>query len=217
MKIHKEGYLPIAITFAIVGILLALFRTFAFAVFGFVVLSTLLFIFLFLVIRFFRVPKRRINRVPDGIISPADGQIVIIEKCLENEYFKEERMKISIFMSINNVHVNNYPIDGKVTYVCYHPGKYLVAKLPKASFDNEHNTVVVQKDDEKVVLFRQIAGLIARRIVSYAQVGKEVNQGEEMGIIRFGSRVDLFLPLDAHILVNLGDKVRAKKTVIANF
>jgi phosphatidylserine decarboxylase len=103
MKIHKEGYLPIAITFAIVGILLALFITFAFAVFGFVVLSTLLFSFLFLVIRFFRVPKRRINKVPDGIISPADGQIVIIEKCLENEYFKDERMKISIFMSINNV------------------------------------------------------------------------------------------------------------------
>lgn len=217
MKIHKEGYLPIAITFVITGIILALFITFAFAIFGFIFLSILLFSFLFIVIRFFRVPKRRINKVPDGIISPADGQIVIIEKCLENEYFKEERMKISIFMSINNVHVNNYPIDGKVTYVCYHPGKYLVAKLPKASFDNEHNTVVVQKDDEKVVLFRQIAGLIARRIVSYAQVGKEVNQGEEMGIIRFGSRVDLFLPLDVHVLVNVGDKVRAKKTVIANF
>lgn len=217
MKIHKEGYLPIAITFVITGIILALFITFAFAIFGFVFLSILLFSYLFIVIRFFRVPKRKINKVPDGIISPADGQIVIIEKCIENEYFKDERIKISIFMSINNVHVNNYPIDGKVTYVCYHPGKYLVAKLPKASFDNEHNTVVVQKDDEKVVLFRQIAGLIARRIVSYAQVGKDVNQGEEMGIIRFGSRVDLFLPLDAHILVNVGDKVRAKKTVIANF
>ena len=120
-------------------------------------------------------------------------------------------------MSVHNVHVNSYPIDGTVEYLAYHPGKYLVASLPKASFDNEHNTVVVRKDENRVVLFRQIAGFVARRIISYAKEGERVEQGAEMGMIRFGSRVDVFLPLNAQVIVNVGDKVRAKKSLLAYF
>ena len=126
-------------------------------------------------------------------------------------------MLISIFMSAHNVHVNSYPIDGIVEYVGYHPGKYLIAKLPKSSTDNENNSVVVKQDEQRIVLFRQIAGFVARRIVCYAKPGMEVKQGEEMGMIKFGSRVDVFLPLDAQVAVQVGDKVRSKKSVLAYF
>ncbi len=217
MKIHKEGIFPILIMSAIVILNVLLFLFILKFLLLFILITLFLLGILFLVIRFFRVPRRKVNVVPNGIISPADGKIVAIERCIEDEYLKDECLKISIFMSIFNVHVNYYPIGGKVTYVAYHPGKFLVAKLPKASADNEHNTVVVQKSEKETVLFRQIAGLIARRIVSQAQVNQKVKQGEEMGIIRFGSRVDVFLPLDAQIFVNVGDKVRARKSVLAHF
>lgn len=169
------------------------------------------------VIRFFRVPFRIINKVSDGVLSPADGRIVAVGPAFEYEYFKDERIKISIFMSINNVHVNSYPMDGKIEYIAYHPGKYFIAKLPKSSVDNEHNTIVVARNDHDKVLFRQIAGFIARRIISYPEVGDMVEQGEEVGMIKFGSRVDVFLPLDAQVAVNKGDKVVSKKTVLAYF
>ena len=156
-----------------------------------------------------------INFVPNGIISPADGTIVQIVETYEDEYFKENRTQISIFMSPLNVHVNCYPIEGVVSYTKYHPGKHFVASLPKASKDNEHNTVVVKNKIGTEVLFRQIAGFVARRIVSYVVEGVQTNQGEEMGIIKFGSRVDLFLPLNAKVNVKVGDKVTSKKTVIA--
>lgn len=217
MKIHKQGLIPIAIATLIVFAHLAIFLFFTYHIFVFLVLLLLFSIFLFLVVRFFRVPRRIVNRVENGIISPADGTILSTERCFEQEYFKDERIKISIFMSVHNVHVNNYPIDGTVEYVAYHPGKYLVASLPKASFDNEHNTVVVRKDENRVVLFRQIAGFVARRIISYAKEGERVEQGAEMGMIRFGSRVDVFLPLNAQVIVNVGDKVRAKKSLLAYF
>lgn len=217
MKIHREGLVPILVTVVILGILLGLYFMHPHAVALTVFVSILAAAILFLVVRFFRVPKRLINVVEDGVLSPADGRIVAIDEVEEGEYFKDKRIKISIFMSIFNVHVNSYPIGGVVEYVGYHPGKYLVAKLPKSSFDNEHNSVVVKKNEDKEVLFRQIAGLIARRIVSYAEVGKPVNQGEQMGIIRFGSRVDVFLPLDAEIYVKMGDKVSSQKTVLASF
>lgn len=169
------------------------------------------------VIRFFRVPFRIINKVSDGVLSPADGRIVAVGPAFEYEYFKDERIKISIFMSINNVHVNSYPMDGKIEYIAYHPGKYFIAKLPKSSVDNEHNTIVVARNDHDKVLFRQIAGFIARRIISYPEVGDMVEQGEEVGMIKFGSRVDVFLPLDAQVAVSKGDKVVSKKTVLAYF
>jgi len=147
-------------------------------------------------LRFFRFPYRVINKVENGVISPADGKVIAIEEELESEYFNEKRLKISIFMSVHNVHVNFHPIDGTVEYVAHHPGKYLVANLPKASKENEHNTVVIKQDEEKIVLYRQIAGFIARRIVCHLKKGMQAVQGEEMGMIRFGSRVDVFLPVN---------------------
>lgn len=217
MKIHKQGLIPITIATVIVMIHVSIFIFFSYLLFIFLLLFIFFTALLFMVIRFFRVPKRVINRVENGIISPADGTILAIEKYFEQEYFKDKRIKISIFMSIHNVHVNSYAINGTIEYVAYHPGKYLVACLPKASFDNEHNTVVIKKDENRVVLVRQIAGFIARRIVSHAKVGDMAKQGKEMGIIRFGSRVDVFLPLNAQILVNVGDKVRSKKSLLAYF
>ena len=169
-----------------------------------------------LIVRFFRVPTRVINKVDDGVLSPADGTIVYVGNAFEHEYFKDERTKISIFMSINNVHVNSYPISGEISYTAYHPGKYAVAKLPKSSVDNEHNTIVV-RNEEQEVLFRQIAGFVARRIISYPEVGDHVDQGEEVGMIKFGSRVDVFLPKNAVVAVSKGDKVVSKKTVLAYF
>lgn len=167
-----------------------------------------------LIVRFFRVPTRVINKVEDGVLSPADGTIVYVGNAFEHEYFKDERLKISVFMSINNVHVNSYPITGQISYTAYHPGKYALAKLPKSSVDNEHNTIVV-RNSETEVLFRQIAGFVARRIISYPEVGDQVEQGEEVGMIKFGSRVDVFLPKSANIVVRKGDKVVSKKTVLA--
>jgi len=169
-----------------------------------------------LIVRFFRVPTRVINKVDDGVLSPADGTIVYVGNAFEHEYFKDERTKISIFMSINNVHVNSYPISGEISYTAYHPGKYAVAKLPKSSVDNEHNTIVV-RNEEQEVLFRQIAGFVARRIISYPEVGDHVDQGEEVGMIKFGSRVDVFLPKSVYVAVSKGDKVVSKKTVLAYF
>jgi len=167
-----------------------------------------------LIVRFFRVPTRVINKVEDGVLSPADGTIVYVGNAFEHEYFKDERLKISVFMSINNVHVNSYPITGEISYTAYHPGKYALAKLPKSSVDNEHNTIVV-RNSETEVLFRQIAGFVARRIISYPEVGDQVEQGDEVGMIKFGSRVDVFLPKSAIVAVRKGDKVVSKKTVLA--
>jgi len=181
-----------------------------------VVFFSLMLIFGVLIVRFFRVPTRVINEVEDGVLSPADGTIVYVGNAFEHEYFKDERIKISIFMSINNVHVNSYPISGEISYTAYHPGKYAIAKLPKSSVDNEHNTIVVRNEDSEI-LFRQIAGFVARRIISYPEVGDHVNQGEEVGMIKFGSRVDIFLPKNAFVAVSKGDKVVSKKTVLAYF
>jgi phosphatidylserine decarboxylase len=219
MRIHKEGFNSILIVFIFV---LLVFLGYKIVVpFNILIvdliIGTVLSTFLFFVIRFFRVPKRMINKVSNGIISPADGTIVQILEAFEDEFFQKEKILISIFMSPMNVHVNSYPIDGTVSYTKYHPGKHYVASLPKASKDNEHNSVVVRNSKGDEVLFRQIAGMVARRIVSYVKVGADAKQGEEMGIIKFGSRVDVFVPLDANINVKVGDKVKSKKSVIAYF
>jgi phosphatidylserine decarboxylase len=163
------------------------------------------------------VPSRIIKKNENAIIAPADGTIVQIFEEVETEYFNEKRVQISIFMSPLNVHVNSYPIDGEVVYVKYHPGKHLVASLPKASKDNEHNTVVLKNKNGEEILFRQIAGAVARRIVSYPKQGEEAFQGKEMGIIKFGSRVDVFLPLSAKINVKMQEKVKSKITHLAYF
>lgn len=217
MRIHREGYNSIGVVLLIVIFLLCLYFI------GFnssclclgIIVTLLLLTLLFFTIRFFRVPSRVVNRTADGVLSPADGTVVQINEVFEDEYFKDQRIQISIFMSPLNVHVNSYPIDGTVSYVKYHPGKHYIAKLPKASKDNEHNSVVVRNEQGVEILFRQIAGIVARRIVSYSQENDQVKQGEEMGIIKFGSRVDLFLPLNAKINVKIADKVRSQKSVMA--
>jgi len=218
MKLHQAGKVIVFVTLAMI-VMTTIFYVFFLANLWYV---NLLFYMLMLVVgsmivRFFRVPFRIINKVENGVLSPADGTVLSIGPAFEYEYFKDERIKISIFMSINNVHVNSFPIDGSIEYIAYHPGKYVLAKLPKSSVDNEHNTVVVAKNDHDKVLFRQIAGFVARRIICYPEVDEQVLQGEEVGMIKFGSRVDVFLPLDAQVAVAKGDKVVSKKTVLAYF
>lgn len=177
-----------------------------------IVISSLLYL---IILQFFRVPRRITQKNPLHIIAPADGKVVVIEETEESEYFKGKRRQVSIFMSPINVHINFNPIDGLVKYFKYHPGKYLVAWHPKSSTDNERTTVVVQHANGTEVLFRQIAGALARRICWYVAEGQTVAQGTEFGFIKFGSRIDLFLPLDAEILVQLGDKPVGGETVIA--
>ena len=170
------------------------------------------------VVRFFRVPiHRKTSLMENAIVSPADGKVSAIEVVREDEYFHEDRLKISIFMSIYNVHINFFPFDGTVTYYQYHPGKYLVAFKPKSSVDNEHNSIVIQDPQGREALVRQIAGFVARRIVCDLEPGDASVVGEEFGLIRFGSRVDVFLPLDTEMEVQLGQKVHAKTTILAVF
>lgn len=217
MKLHQAGKLIIIVSLVTI-LLTSLFYVLFLAHLWWVnvIFFAIMLVLGILIVRFFRVPTRVINKVDDGVLSPADGTIVYVGNAFEHEYFKDERLKISIFMSINNVHVNSYPVSGEITYMAYHPGKYAVAKLPKSSVDNEHNTIVVRNDDIEV-LFRQIAGFVARRIISYPEVGDRVEQGEEVGMIKFGSRVDVFLPKNAIVNVSKGDKVVSKKTVLAYF
>ncbi len=169
-----------------------------------------------LVVNFFRNPQRTIPNVDDHLIyAPADGKIVVIEECVESEYFKEQRKMVSVFMNPLNVHSNRYPVSGKVVYAQYHPGKYLVAWHPKSSTENERSTVVLERSDGKKILLRQIAGALARRICTYAKPGDSCIQGTDFGFIKFGSRVDIFLPLEAEIRVQLDQKVAGNQDVIA--
>ncbi|MDR2980155.1 MAG: phosphatidylserine decarboxylase family protein [Bacteroidales bacterium] len=218
MKIHREGRKPITvITVAIIIVWLLFLRLPFNTKIPFTLAAVAGVVIIFFVVRFFRIPNRVVNKVDNGVISPADGTIINIEEVVENEYFNDKRLKVSIFMSIHNVHVNYFPMDGEVTYVKYHQGNYLIAKHPKSSTLNEHNTVVVSRNERETVLFRQIAGFVARRIVCHLKVGDPSVQGEEMGMIRFGSRVDVFLPIGTEIVVSNGEKVRARKSVLAYF
>lgn len=173
--------------------------------------------FLIIILQFFRNPKRTVVLDDTSIVSPVDGKVVVIEKVTENEYFKGERLMISVFMSPINVHVTRYPVGGKVSYSKYHPGKYLVAWHPKASEENERTTVVVDHKNGKQVMHRQIAGALAKRIVNYAQENTAVVQGSESGFIKFGSRVDIYLPLDTPVEVSLNQKVKGGTSVLARF
>lgn len=167
------------------------------------------------VLQFFRNPPRLVPIEDDSIVyAPADGKVVVIEEAIETEYFKDKRLQVSIFMSPVNVHVNRNPIGGEVKYNAYHPGKYLVAWHPKSSTENERTTVVIDNGKTEILL-RQIAGALAKRIKNYLEVGQSVRQGEDFGFIKFGSRVDLFLPLDTKVEVELNQKVKGNKSVIA--
>ncbi len=173
-------------------------------------------IFFALILNFFRNPVRYIPEYDDTLIyAPADGKIVVIEEVEETEFFKDRRKMISIFMNPLNVHCNRYPISGKVIYSQYHPGKYLVAWHPKASTDNERHTLVIESPDRTQILLRQIAGALAKRIVCYAKVGDTFKQGEDLGFIKFGSRVDVYLPLDSNVKVEMNQKVSGNVNVIA--
>nr|MCR5013985.1 phosphatidylserine decarboxylase family protein [Bacteroidales bacterium] len=181
-----------------------------------ILLYVFLALVLTLVVRFFRVPIwRTTTLVDDAVIAPADGKVAANEVVVEDEYFHEKRRQISIFMSIYDVHVNTFPFDGEVTYYKYHPGKFLVAFNPKSSQDNEHNTIILKDKKGREVMVRQIAGFLARRIVCDLQPGDPAVVGEELGMIRFGSRVDVFLPLDAEVKVKIGDHTSSKETVMA--
>lgn len=213
MHIHKEGYPTIVISFIVLAIICLIFRMFTGTVLAWII-TIAAFLFFLCILSFFRIPHRQMP-VQDGlVIAPADGKVVVIEETTEQEYFKNKRIQISIFMSPANVHVNRNPISGEVKLSAYHPGKYLVAWHPKSSTLNEHHTVVLGNHQGEI-LVRQIAGAMARRIVNYLKQGMQVKQNEEMGFIKFGSRVDLMLPLDAVIKVQLNQMVKGGQTVIA--
>ena len=178
-------------------------------------IQVILLVMLVLILQFFRNPKRHTNQNDRQVIAPVDGKVVVIEEVEETEYFKEKRLQVSIFMSPINVHVTRYPVSGSVLFSKYHPGKYLVAWHPKASTENERTTVVVENKTYGKVLYRQIAGALARRIVNYAKEGTNVEQGTDAGFIKFGSRVDLFLPLDTNIKVKLNQKVKGGECIVA--
>ncbi len=217
MTIHKEGYTSIALTVLVIFILNA-FVDYKFA--DLVVLRWFVYILSFalfvIVLQFFRNPSRNFVKNDAVVISPADGKVVVIEETEEGEYFKDRRLQVSIFMSPINVHINRYPISGSVKFFKYHPGKYLAAWNPKSSTENERTTTVVEHANGTPVLFRQIAGALARRIVWYVKEGDQAAQTEQFGFIKFGSRVDLFFPIGTNVKVELGQVVKGGITEIAD-
>jgi phosphatidylserine decarboxylase len=212
---HKEGHKIIIITLVIIVGCFLLVDSFINITWLRTIVMIALLVFLILILQFFRNPKRNTHLNDNQVISPVDGKVVVIEEVFEKEYFNEKRLQVSVFMSPLNVHVTRYPIGGNVVFSKYHPGKYLVAWHPKASEENERTTVVVENKTYGKVLHRQIAGALAKRIVNYAKVDDKAIQGGESGFIKFGSRVDLFLPLDTKIKVELNQKVRGGESVIA--
>jgi phosphatidylserine decarboxylase len=214
---HKEGYTIIIISMVILVLLVFLTDAFIDIEWLRKLIMVVLLLFYVLILQFFRNPKRNTIENIHQIIAPADGKVVVIEEVVEKEFFKDKRRQISIFMSPLNVHVTRYPISGKVIFSKYHPGKYLVAWHPKSSEDNERTTIVVENDTVGKILYRQIAGAVARRIINYATENEEVVQGTDAGFIKFGSRIDIFLPLDMKVNVSLNDKPIGGKTVIAEY
>tara|TARA_B100000949_G_C14220405_1_gene424342 strand:- start:90 stop:740 length:651 start_codon:yes stop_codon:yes gene_type:complete len=212
---HKEGYKILGVTIAICILINVL--SYAFIEISWLnqlILAASIIMFL-LILQFFRNPKRQTLVSDHNIVAPVDGKVVVIEEVFEKEYFKEKRLQVSVFMSPINVHVTRHPINGKVVFSKYHPGKYLVAWHPKSSEENERTTVVVKNDSVGEILYRQIAGALAKRIVNYAKEGEEVVQGSDSGFIKFGSRVDVFLPIGTKLDVELNQKVKGGLTVIA--
>ena len=216
-RLHEEGTRAILIAFAVIAATIVFVNwLWPSQTIWHYLLYVFEFVFFILTIRFFRVPIwRKTTMEEDAVVSPADGLVAANEVVLEDEYFHDRRRQVSIFMSIYDVHINFFPFDGKVTYYKYHPGKFLLAFKPKSSTDNEHNTIVLKDKKGREILVRQIAGFVARRIVCDLQAGDEAVVGEELGMIRFGSRVDVFLPLDAEVKVKINQKTTGKETVLA--
>jgi len=217
MYLHREGYTIMLITGLVLLALnlLAYFYLFSDNTVGIVLLAVVSLVLFGLIVQFFRIPKRPLTVHDTQVIAPADGTVVVIEETEENEYFKARRRQVSIFMSPLNVHINRNPVSGVVRYFKYFPGKYLVAWHPKSSTENERTTIVIQANNGSEILFRQIAGAVARRIRWYVKEGQPVEQGQEMGFIKFGSRVDVYLPLDAEVKVAIGDRMKGGVTVLA--
>lgn len=212
---HKEGYKIIFLAFILTVTSYLLVDSFIAIQWLRTTILIVLLVLLILILQFFRNPKRHTVINNKQVVSPVDGKVVVIEEVFEKEYFKEKRLQISVFMSPLNVHVTRFPISGNIIFSKYHAGKYLVAWHPKASEENERTTVVVENETYGKVLYRQIAGALAKRIVNYAKQNDKVKQGADSGFIKFGSRVDLFLPLDTKIKVQLNQKVRGGESIIA--
>ena len=216
MSIHKEGYKILVfgfITLLVINIIVnIIWFDYDLVKWAFIICSMMLYIFLLF---FFRWPSRQLEPDHGLVYAPADGKVVVIEDTFEKEYFKDTRLQLSIFMSPFNVHSNRYPVSGRIKYVRYHPGNYMVAWHPKSSELNERSTIVIETRDGTEILIRQIAGAVARRIVTYAKENQEVLQGDELGFIKFGSRVDVFLPVGTEIEVPILQQVKANKSIIA--
>jgi len=218
MTIHKEGFKILTFSvFFLVALNYGIYYLFPLNALVQEIFLILSLIFYLILLQFFRNPKRDVSINPNNIIAPADGKIVVVEEILETEYFHDKRIQISIFMSPFNVHINRNPIAGVIQYFKYHPGKFLVAWHPKSSTENERTTIVTKTNNNREVLFRQIAGALAKRIKWYIKPGQSVKQGTEFGFIKFGSRVDIFLPLDAKVNVKIGEKSVGGKTILAEF
>ena len=216
MKIHKEGYNSI-VAATLVAVITMVGINYFFpeqTVFHYLAYIALL-IFWIIVVRFFRMPNRELVEDADIVLCPADGTVVAIEEVFVDEFFNDRRLQVSVFMSPSNVHVNRYPVSGKIVYTNYWPGSFLVAWHPKSSTENERNTVVVEHQKYGPIMVRQIAGALARRIVCYSKTNERIVQGRELGFIKFGSRVDLYLPLNSEVKVSLEQKVQGGITVIA--
>jgi phosphatidylserine decarboxylase len=217
MTIHKEGYKTLGIVAVSLFIINLFFHIITGSLIFSIVIGIISFAVFLFILRFFRNPNRKGITDEKCVISPADGTVVVIEKTEESEFLKSPRMQVSVFMSAWNVHINWLPIAGTVKYFKYHPGLFLLARNPKSSLENERTTIVVERADGIQILFRQIAGFVARRVVARVEVGQKAEQSAEFGFIKFGSRVDIFLPLNSKILVSIGDKVVGAQTKIAEF
>ena len=213
---HKEGFTIIIVSFVLIAVAALLAEQFIGLKWLRIALQLILLLFLVLILQFFRNPDRQPLALENAVVSPVDGKVVIVKEVEEPEYFKGKRLQVSIFMSPLNVHVTRYPVSGKVVFSKYHPGKYLVAWHPKSSTLNERTTIVVDNPTYGEVLYRQIAGAVARRIVNYAEVGQAVTQGTDAGFIKFGSRVDVFLPIETPVLVKEGQFVKGGVALIAS-
>ena len=216
MRIHKEGYTIISYTvISLILLNLTLYKVASKTLFFYFILVLSLCI-LVLILNFFRSPKRKFANNEDSLlIAPADGTVVVIEEVVENEYFHDKRIQVSIFMSIFNAHINWIPCNGKITHVSYQAGRFMAAYLPKSSTENERSSIVIERDNGEQILVRQIAGAMAKRIVTYAKPGEKCHINQQLGFIKFGSRVDLFLPLDTDIKAAMDQSVKGNKTIIA--
>ncbi|NJM15044.1 MAG: phosphatidylserine decarboxylase family protein [Bacteroidales bacterium] len=216
MTVHKEGHATIFSSLVLVTTFnLTMGYFFNFHVVAQFFIASISMAFFGLIVWFFRVPQRKVHKSNQVAYCPADGKVVVIEQVFESEYLHKECIQVSIFMSPLNVHINYFPVSGEVVYTKYHPGKYLVAWHPKSSTENERTTTVIKTAKGKEILIRQIAGAVARRVVNYARLGQTAEQGEQLGFIKFGSRVDVFLPLDAQVSVEMEQVVQGNVSMLA--